>query len=147
MEEIKQRVEHYLASHNLLTFATADEKGNPFVRSVEYVNEGSTIYFVTDGKSTKVQHILANSNVAFTVDEDLADWSLIQGIQMRGKASIVEDSEGKTRAMDMLMAKFPQIAQLPSDDLEVAIVKIVPTTGIFIDNPAGFGTRYDVHYS
>ncbi|MCP3928692.1 MAG: pyridoxamine 5'-phosphate oxidase family protein, partial [Bacteroidetes bacterium] len=40
MDEIKQKIEDYLASHNLLSFATADEKGNPFVRSVEYVSDG-----------------------------------------------------------------------------------------------------------
>ncbi len=147
MDEIKQKIKDYLASHNLLSFATADEKGNPFVRSVEYVSDGPNIYFITDGKSTKAKHINENSNIAFTVDEDLADWSKIQGIQMRGEAVILTDEEDKKRAMDMLMSKFPQFNEMPSEGVEVCIVKIIPTTGIFIDNPSGFGTHYKVHYS
>lgn len=147
MAEIKQKVEDYLASHNLLSFATADEKGNPFVRSVEYVNDGPNIYFLTDGKSTKVKHIRKNSNIAFTVDEDLSDWSKIQGVQMCGEAVIVSDEKEKKRSMDMLLSKFPQFIEMPSENVEICIVKIIPTTGIFIDNPSGLGTHYEVHYS
>lgn len=147
MDEIKQKIEDYLASHNLLSFATADEKGNPFLRSVEYVNDGPNIYFLTDGKSTKVKHIRENSNIAFTVDEDLSDWSKIQGIQMRGEAVIVTDEKEKKRSIDMLLSKFPQFNKMPSEGVEICIIKIIPTTGIFIDNPSGFGTHYKVHYS
>jgi uncharacterized protein YhbP (UPF0306 family) len=146
MKDSKEKYVSYLASHNLLSFATADDNGNPFVRSVEYVNNGSNIYFLTDAKSTKIEHIKNNSNVAYTVDEDLADWSRIQGIQMRGKALIIGDKEEKERAMNMLRSKFPQFNAMPSEGVEVCIVKIIPTTGIFIDNPSGFGTRYEVHY-
>ncbi len=146
MQEKIQKMENYLASHNLMSFATADENGNPFVRSVEYVNDGAVIYFVTDGKSTKVRHIKNNPNVAYTVDEDLADWSKIQGIQMRGKAVIVEDKEQQKRAMEMLMSKFPQLAEMLSGGAEVCIVQTEPTTGIFIDNPSGPGMRHEIHY-
>ncbi len=146
MPDSKQKYVNYLTSHNLLSFATADDKGNPFVRSVEYVNNGSTIYFLTDGKSAKVKHIRNNSNVAFTVDEDLADWSKIQGIQMRGNAFIVENDKEKERALEMLMLKFPQFAEMPSEGVEPCIVKIEPIAGIFIDNPSGAGTRHKIQF-
>lgn len=146
MEEAKQKIEDYLASHNLLSFATADKKGNPFVRSVEYVNDGPEIFFLTDRNSTKVKQIHKNPNIAFTVDEDLSDWTKIQGVQMRGQAVVVTDEEEKKRAMEMLKSKFAQFNEMPSEGVEICIVKIIPTTGIFIDNPSGFGIRYEVHY-
>lgn len=146
MKDHKEKYVNYLESHNLLSFATADDNGDPFVRSVEYVNDGPNIYFLTDGKSTKVGHITNNSNVAYTVDEDLADWSKIQGIQMRGKAFIIEDKEERDRALEMLMSKFPQIAEMPSEGVELCVIKIEPKTGIFIDNPSGTGTRYKIYY-
>ena len=146
MREAKEKIVNYLISHNLLSFATVDENGNPFVRSVEYVNDRSIIYFLTDAKSNKIRHIQNNSNVAFTVDEDLADWPKIQGIQMLGKAILVTDEEEKKKALDMLMSKFPQFAEMPSEGIEASIVKIEPTSGLFIDNPSGFGTRYEVNY-
>lgn len=146
MPDNKQKYVNYLTAHNLLSFATADDKGNPFVRSVEYVNDGPNVYFLTDAKSEKVKHIKNNSNVAFTVDEDLADWSKIQGIQMRGKAFIVGDKEEKERRIEMLMLKLPQFAEMPSEGVERCVVKIEPTAGIFIDNPSGAGTRYEIRY-
>jgi uncharacterized protein YhbP (UPF0306 family) len=146
VSEYKQIMINYLISHNLLSFATVDENGNPFVRSVEYANDGPIIYFLTDGKSNKIKHIKNNSNVAFTVDEDLADWSKIQGIQMRGKATIVVDEEEKGKALEMLLSKFPQFAGMSSEGVEASIVKIEPTSGLFIDNPSGFGTRYELNY-
>lgn len=117
------------------------------MRSVEYANDGSNIYFLTDGKSAKVKHIHKNSNIAFTIDEDLTDWSKIQGIQMRGKAVIVTDKKKKKRVMGMYLSKFPQFTKMPSEGVEVCLIKIIPTTGIFIDNPSGLGTRYTVHYN
>ena len=108
MSENKRKYVDYLSSHNLLSFATADESGNPFVRSVEYANDGPDIYFITDAKSKKIKHIKTNSSVAYTVDEDIADWSQIQGIQMQGKAIIIENKEEKEKARAMLMSKFPQ---------------------------------------
>lgn len=146
MQNNKARYVNYLESHNLLSFATSDDNGNPFVRSVEYVNDGPIIYFLTDAKSTKIKHIKNNSNVAFTVDEDLADWSKIQGIQMRGKAFIVGDEEEKQKALGMLMLKFPQFSEMPTEGIEVCVIKIVPTTGIFIDTPSGVGVRHEIHY-
>lgn len=146
MQDYKQKYINYLTSHNLLSFATADEKGNPFVRSVEYVNDGPNVYFLTDAKSTKVKHIKNNSNVAYTVDEDLADWSKIQGIQMRGKAFVIGDGKEKKRAMDMLVKKFPQFAEMPIEGAEPCVIKIEPLVGIFIDSPSGAGTRYEIHY-
>jgi uncharacterized protein YhbP (UPF0306 family) len=117
------------------------------VRSVEYANHGPNIYFLTDGNSIKVKHIHKNPNIAFTIDEDLSDWSKIQGIQMRGKAVFVTDEKERKRVMDMYLSKFPQFTQMPSEGVEVCLIKIIPTTGIFIDNPSGLGTRYTVHYN
>lgn len=142
----KTKYVKYLASHNLLSFATADEKGNPFVRSVEYANDGPLIYFLTDGKSVKVKQIKYNPNVAFTVDEDLADWSKIQGIQMRGKASVVRDENERESALEMLISKFPQFKDLPAENAEACVIKIEPTNGIFIDNPSGKGVRHQIQY-
>lgn len=146
MSEIKQIMINYLSSHNLLSFATVDENGNPFVRSVEYANDGPRIYVLTDGKSNKIKQIKNNSNVAFTVDEDLSDWSKIQGIQMQGKATIVVDEKEKGKALEILLLKFPQFAEMSSDDVEASIVKIEPTSGVFIDNPSGLGTRYEINF-
>lgn len=146
MQDKKEKFVHYLESHNLLSFATSDSNGNPFVRSVEYVNDGPYIYLLTDVKSTKIKHIKNNSNVAFTVDEDLADWSKIQGIQMRGRAVIVKNENEKKKALEMLMSKFPQFAEMPSVDNGACVVKIGPTRGIFIDNPSGRGVRHEIAY-
>ena len=65
---------------------------------------------------------------------------------MRGEAVIVTDEKEGNRVMDMLLSKFPQFNEMPSEGVDVCIVKIIPITGIFIDNPSGFGNRYEVHY-
>ncbi len=147
MLAIKQKINNYLISHNLLSFATVDKNGNPFVRSIEYANDGPIIYCLTDGKSNKIKHIKNNSNVSFTVDEDLSDWSKIQGIQMQGKATIVVDEEEKEKALEMLLSKFPQFGEISSEGDGESVVKIEPSSGLFIDNPSGAGKRYEVHYS
>ena len=108
MSEYLQIMINYLISHNLLSFATVDETEIPSSALSSTPNDGPSIYFLTDGKSKKIKHIKNNSNIAFTVDEDLADWSKIQGIQMRGKASIVVDEEEKESIRNVVV-KIPTV--------------------------------------
>lgn len=143
----KEKMISYLESKNLLSLATVDEKGNPSVRSVEYVNRGADIYILSAGDTAKVKHIKNNNTIAFTVDEDLADWSQIQGVQMSGQAYIIEEIPEKKLAFDMLKQKFPQFEEMSLEINSVCIIKIKPTRGVFIDNPAGQGLRHTVDYS
>ncbi len=142
-DEIKQKISDYLKSHNVLTLATVTPDGKPLAHTVVYVSEGAAVYFGTYRETRKVQNILKNSAVAYTVDEDYADWNKIQGIQMTGRATILTDGAELGRIMKMYVEKFPAAADMPPDP-DMVIIKIEPVSGYFLDYTRSFGYRGEV---
>jgi general stress protein 26 len=136
--EIKQQMIEYVASHQKMTLATVTPDGKPIARTVDYVTDGADIYFGTSKNSRKVRDIQNNPNVAYTVDEDYKDWSQIQGAQMQGKATIVTDEAELSRIGKLFIEKFPVLADMPMGP-DLAIVKITPTEGFFLDYHKEFG--------
>jgi len=147
MDETKVKIVEYLESHGLMTLATVTEDGQPMAHSVEYFSEGDVVYFGTHGQTRKITNILNNPKVAYTVDEDYQDWTKIRGIQMTGKATILDDMAEIQRLMPLYAAKFPQIAAFPPEFAQaLRLVKVEPTEMKFIDNTKGAGYHEIVKY-
>lgn len=146
-EETIKSIESYLKAHGLMTLATVTADGNPIAHSVEYVSEGNTVYFTTHGGMRKVANIKNNPNVGYTVDEDYPDWTKIQGIQMQGKASLLEDESEIQRIMAIYLEKFPQVKNFPPEfSSQMVLIKVEPVLGRFIDNSKGQGNTQIVEY-
>jgi general stress protein 26 len=136
--EIKQQTIDYVASHQQMTLATVTPDGKPLARTVDYVTDGADIYIGTGMNSHKVRDIQGNPYVAYTVDEIYTDWSQIQGAQMQGTATIITDEAELNRIGKLFIEKFPVLADMPMGP-DVAIVKITPTEGFFLDYRKEFG--------
>ena len=141
--EITQKIFNYLQSHNVLTLATVSPDGKPLAHTVVYVSEGATVYFGTYKDTRKAQNILKNPSVAYTVDEDYADWDKIQGVQMTGMAAMLTDQKELERIMKKYVEKFPQAADFPPDP-DMVLIKIESLRGYFLDYTKGFGHRDEV---
>ncbi|MDD4498417.1 MAG: pyridoxamine 5'-phosphate oxidase family protein, partial [Methanosarcinaceae archaeon] len=82
---------------------------------------------------------------AYTVDEDDPDWFDMQALQVEGKASMVED-EGKIREIgEVMIAKFPILAEMPPDP-DYILIKVVPEVVHYLDYSIEFGYREKVLY-
>lgn len=143
--DVKEKVDLYLKDHKLMTLATATTDGKPMAHTVDYVNDGATVYFMTEKTTRKANNIMSNSSVFFTVDEDITDLSACQAIQMAGQASLVTDKEEAQKAMGMLVEKIPQLSQLPPNP-NMVMFKINLSEGHFIDNTVNMGHRTSVEY-
>ena len=145
MEEIKEKINGYLLSHLYLRLATINAAGTPQVHTVGYVSDGATVYFVTDKKSHKAVNIMANPNVAYSVDENYEKLSLIQGVQMEGTATLVTDAEEADQIDDLMAEEFPGLADLPPNP-DLVFFRIDPKEAYFIDCTVSFGHRDKVTY-
>ena len=136
----KQQLINYLAAHHKTVLATVNDHGNPVAHTVEYVNRGATIYFMTFKDTRKVKHIANNPAVAYTVDEDYADWSKIQGVQMEGRASMITAPEEAQTVQGLFIEKFPFLAQMPQKE-GMLLFKVEPEKAMYIDNLIEWGYR------
>lgn len=146
MKDYKKSAEVFLKEHNLMVLATVTEDGQPMAHTVGYAEEGAVLYFSTDKSTQKVKNILANPKVGYTIDMDEdTDWGILQGLQMLGKAFIVEDPIEAEKASELLLEKFPQLANMPQD-LDLIFIKVIPVKGRFFDSAVHFGFSADLEY-
>ena len=138
--DTKEKIASYLERHRYLTIATADAAGAPKAATVSYASDGAVIYFSTGVTTAKYKNIVANPRVAIAVDEDYDDWGTIQGVQLEGTATVLEEEKDVKAAMGLLTCKFPQIAHMPAS-INMKIIKIEPDMAYFLDNREGFGHR------
>lgn len=144
-EDIKSRISDYLTRHRKMTLATVTLDGRPIAHTVEYASDGATVYFGTLRSTRKAQNIMKNGYVSYTVDEDYDDWRQIQGVQIEGRASILTEQKDIKQAMDLLIRKFPALADFPPDP-DMILVKIEPVAGFFLDYRKGFAHRDEVGF-
>jgi general stress protein 26 len=139
-QEIKNNINNYLAEHYYLNLATVSPQGNPMAHTMAYVSKDSVVYLSTNKYTRKVQNIMHNSHVAYTLDEDDPDLLALKALQVEGKASIITDVNELREIGEILVAKFPIAADLPPDP-DTIMIKIEPEVIYYLDYTVEFGHR------
>lgn len=137
----------YLANHNVVTLATVGEAG-VWAAAVYYVNDETTLYFLSAPHTRHSRNIAANPRVAATIQEDYGDWESIKGIQLEGICTLLTGEE-RERAIARYTRKFPIIGpnappQIANAIDKIAWYRLVPDRLYFIDNSKGLGQRQEL---
>lgn len=146
---MSDKVLDYLRNHTVATLATSS-KDDPWAAAVFYVNDGYTLYFLSEPDSRHCRNLAENPRIAVTIQEDYSDWLEIKGVQLEGVVSETSGVE-EDRARKLYGRKFPVVgllAQAPAAIVKalakVRWYKIVPQRIYFIDNSAGLGQRREI---
>jgi general stress protein 26 len=143
MVELKDKINQYLANHFYLNLATVSPQGSPMAHTMAYVTKDSVVYLATNKNTRKVQNIMKNPKVAYTVDDDDPDWFDMQALQVEGKASIITDEKVLREIGEIMVAKFPVVADMPADPDSI-MIKIEPEVIYYLDYSIEFGHREKV---
>jgi PPOX class probable F420-dependent enzyme len=112
--------------------ATADAVGRPLVVPVCYVFDGTRCYSAVDAKPKRTRNLRRLSNIAenpqvsLVVDRWDEDWSQLCWVIVEGRADVLTSGPEFSRAIDLLVAKYPQYRALPLDRAAGAVVAITP---------------------
>jgi PPOX class probable F420-dependent enzyme len=112
-----------VAAARLACLATVGRDGRPHVVPICFVLDGETLYTAVDEKPKRtrrlrrLENIEANPHVEVLIDHYEDDWSKLWWVRLRGTARIVEDP----RAVDLLVAKYPQYAERRPEGPVIAI--------------------------
>jgi general stress protein 26 len=113
---LKQKTLSILAGASDMTLATVREDGYPQATTVSYVNDDLTIYFGCAAGSQKAVNIARNYRVSLTVNLPYSSWEEIRGVSIGGRADRVTDPREMDRVGELMLRKFPQIAQYASTE-------------------------------
>lgn len=142
-EELKQRIEEYIESHNVCTIAVADG-GTPSAHAVYYISRELHIYFESDPASYKIHVLRSNPQISLTINEDYSDWREIRGVQFFGRASILDERDAP-KLQEAFLEKFPHINDLGGIPPYHIFVEVVPDKIYFMDFTENFGQK-SVYY-
>jgi uncharacterized protein len=148
-EALRDRVLAFLEAHHVVTLASGGADG-PWGAAVFYASRGFTLYFLSAPTTRHARNLSADPRVAATIQEDLADWRAVRGVQLEGRVRELAGEEA-AEARRLFGEKFPLVASPaqapPAITAALARVRwyeIVPARIHFVDNSAGFGHRDEV---
>jgi nitroimidazol reductase NimA-like FMN-containing flavoprotein (pyridoxamine 5'-phosphate oxidase superfamily) len=131
-ESLKQRIAEYIGSHKYLALATAGSDGKPLVHTMGYVAMGDVVYCSSYRDRRKIRNIMQRSDVAYVIHEQHVDAEQIRGVQMLGKAAIVQDPVELSAVAERMSKVFPPFARrYPRED--IVFIRIDPVEALFID--------------
>ena len=139
-KKLREQIISIVNDVNDMTIATVRKDGFPQATTVSYINDGLTIYFMTPADGQKAQNIARNNKVSLTINRDYQNWDNIEGLSMAALAMSVSDQKEKEKIGNLLLQKFPQVAQYePAEDIELAYFRIEPKVISVLDYRKGFG--------
>ncbi len=110
--------------------ATADTSGQPLVVPVCYVVDGARCYSAVDAKPKRtrdlrrLKNIAANPQASLVVDVWDEDWTKLCWVIVEGRAEVLTTGAEFTRAIDQLVAKYPQYRAMGLDRTEGAVIRL-----------------------
>ena len=119
---------------SLMALATVDEKGTPWVRTIDAIFYKDSFYTITHALSNKMQHIRNNSTVAIS-----GEWFSGHAIaESLGYIKLEHNKEIADMLRDAFAAWYDN-GHTNEDDPNTIILRIKLTDGILFSN----GTRYE----
>ena len=103
--------EEFLASHELITLATASSGGEPHACDLFYVSEGTTVFFSVNPGSQTAKNLKENPRAAVSVGDapdEGQDWTAARGIQISGTVIDIEGEE-EQEAGKKVAARYPYL--------------------------------------
>lgn len=148
-EALRARALAFLEAHHVVSLASAGA-GGPWAAAVFYASRGFTLYFLSAPTTRHARDLAADPRVAATIQEDVADWRAVRGVQLEGRVRVLGGEE-EAAARRLYGEKFPLVAasaQAPPAIAEalarVRWYELVPARLLLVDNAAGFGHRDEV---
>jgi len=142
-EALKAKILDVLRTQHLMTLATLRADGYPQATTVNYINDGFTLYFATDAASQKVGNIKLNSKVAVAIANETHDFYKLSGLSLSGDARRLLDPARADDVATQLFYRLPQSKRfVPPDRKQLAVFEIAPVAMSLVDYASGFGTSY-----
>lgn len=145
--DLLQEVGSFLASCRTASLATVCETGEPYGANVQFaVLEGMVLGWVSSGDSVHSRNIERTGQAAMTVYGHNDRPQGIHGVQLRGRASRIEDASAWNTMWEAYTDRFPFVAVDPEFKMMIekqAFYLFTPEWMRWIDNRRGFGWKVE----
>lgn len=130
---LDQRIIKFITRHHVLTLATVNGEGMPYVANCFYAYDKrrNCFVFTSDTTTRHGSEMSANANVALSIVLETRIVGRVEGLQLVGRAE-----RGDDEAKLCYIKRFPYAAAAP-----LTLWMVRPTMMKLTDNKLGFGTK------
>ena len=130
---VDKRITDFIKRHHVLTLATTNEAGEPYVANCFYAydKERNRLIFTSDDTTRHAQQMLQSAKVAIGITLETRIVGKVQGAQICGIALRGNDEDRK-----IYVKRFPYAAVAPLN-----LWAVEPTFIKLTDNTLGFGKK------
>lgn len=130
---VDKHIVKFINKHHVLTLATVDDDGMPYVANCFYAYDSARNIFIFTSDTTTRHggHMATNPHVALSIPLETRIVGRVQGIQICGIAE-----RGDSEAHTTYIKRFPYAAVAP-----LTLWAVRPTMMKLTDNTLGFGKK------
>lgn len=130
---MEERIVKFIKRHHVLTIATVNEAGMPYVANCFYAydSDRNIFIFTSDDTTRHGAEMVSNANVALSVVLETRVVGRIQGLQVTGRAERGDDDATST-----YLKRFPYAVVAP-----LTLWMVRPEMMKLTDNTLGFGKK------
>lgn len=130
---IDERIIKFIKRHHVLTLATVNSEGMPYVANCFYAYDKrrNLFIFISDETTRHGGEMAQNGNVALSIVLETRIVGRVEGLQITGTAE-----RGDNEAKLCYIKRFPYAAVAP-----LTLWMVHPTMMKLTDNTLGFGTK------
>jgi len=157
MSELRSRLIAFLHHHDTMTLATIGPAGEPRAAAVFYAaDDALDLYFLSDPDTRHGRNLAREPRVAATIQADGQDWQEITGLQVEGRAAVVEGAKEIAKVARLFAERFDFLRGLLDEgdgsgplDLQGPLASsrfylLRPGWFRLIDNSRGFGHKEEL---
>jgi PPOX class probable F420-dependent enzyme len=132
MSVLSAEVADFIASGRVGRLATADGSGQPLVVPICYAWDGEALLSAIDakpkraGELTRVRNIRENPKVSVVIDQYEEDWRRLRWVIIQGIAEVLTAGRDFAKAVDLLVAKYPQYVDMGLSREQGTMIKVRP---------------------
>ena len=128
MEQVRMRRE--VAGARVARVGTVDQQGRVHIVPVTFVVDRDTWYSPTDAgprPPRRLRNLERDPRVTILIDTYDEDWARVWWVRLRGQGRIADEPAEPERARRMLIDKYPQFVNAPSDEGSGPIMAVAIT--------------------
>jgi PPOX class probable F420-dependent enzyme len=134
MSAISPAVSDFIAVSRVGRLATAAGSGQPLVVPICYAFDGQRLFSAIDAKPkrqpsrelARVRNIRENPKVSVAIDHYEEDWSRLRYVVIQGLADLLTGGRDFAKAVDLLVAKYPQYRAMGLSRERGTMIRITP---------------------
>lgn len=143
-KELEEEIIDYLSKKHPCALATCGKDGMPRVSIVDYINDGLTIYIMSEG-GTKFKNIKDNNHVAIGIGTSAQTLRSVRGVNIWGTAEVfTDDTPEFAKGLKLFRPLIEDIEQLKGGPVQLPpgvmrLIRVSPTKMVYHHFNKGIG--------